>query len=395
MLHTAMLAMLLVTMPFEAQTLDGESARGELKAASAREVVLATDTGDVALPLEKLATLAPVDVKQSTISGGLEIRLIDGATLVAEDFRAKSGKATATLGPDSAVVVPTSAVRSARLVPITDPKLQKQWAEISEMRPAGDLLVVSKGGALDYLEGIVRSLDGETCDFELDGESIPVKREKITGLVYAATKKSELPESIGSLVLVGGSQLPLRSLTIADAKLAVETPAGFKLTLPLSDTQRFDFSGGKIAYLSDLEPENVQFTPLIGFAEPPQALLGYFNYRRDKGFNDTPLKLDGKEFRKGLSLASRTGLSYRLPDAFRLFRTTVGIDDTTRESGSVWLSIKGDGKTLWEGEVRGTEPAKQLELDVNGVRRIDILADYGEGLDVGDRLDLADAHVTK
>jgi hypothetical protein len=147
--------------------------------------------------------------------------------------------------------------------------------------------------------------------------------------------------------------------------------------------------------LSDLEPENVQFTPLIGFAEPPQALLGYFNYRRDKGFNDTPLKLDGKEFRKGLSLASRTGLSYRLPDTFRLFRTTVGIDDTTRESGSVWLSIKGDGKTLWEGEVRGTEPAKQLELDVNGVRRIDILADYGEGLDVGDRLDLADAHVTK
>jgi hypothetical protein len=50
---------------------------------------------------------------------------------------------------------------------------------------------------------------------------------------------------------------------------------------------------------------------------------------------------------------------------------------------------------LWEGDVRGTDPAQQLELDVAGVRRLEILADYGEGLDVGDRLDLAEAQVTK
>lgn len=389
------LSVLAATAPFEAQTLDGQSARGELKAASAAEVVLSTDGGDVSLPLDKLATLAPVGGKETQRPGDFEIRLTDGAIIVAEDYQAKSGKAACKLAAESFVEVPTTAVRSVRLVPLTEPALQKQWAEISEMKPAGDLLVVNKNGALDYLEGIVRSFEGATCQFELDGETIDVPRAKITGIVYAAAKKSDPPESIGTMVLTGGSRLPLRSLKLEGENLAIESPAGVKLTVPITETLRFDFSGGKIAYLSDLEPESVQFTPLVGFAEPPQALLGYFEYRRDRGFDDGPLKLDGKEFRKGLSLASRTELAYRLPDTFRLFRATVGIDDATRESGSVLLSIKGDGKPLWEGEVRGTEPAKQLELEVSGIRRIEILADYGEGLDVGDRLDLGDAHVTK
>ncbi len=387
--------LLSAAVPFEAQTLDGQTARGELKSATATEIVLTTDSGDVSLPLEKLATLALEGAKPTLAAGAVEISLIDGAQLTAAEYLTKDGNASLKLNAETLLEVPTRSVRAVKLTPIAEPKLQKQWAEITESKPAGDLLVVRKNDALDYLEGIVRSLDASTCQFELDGETIPVKREKITGIVYAAAKVSQLPESIGTLNLRGGSRLPLRALTLEGEKLAIETPAGVKLSIPVADTLRFDFSGGKIAYLSDLEPESAQFTPLVAFSEPPQALLGYFEYRRDRGFDDSPLKLDGKVFRKGLSLASRTELIYRLPDTFRLFRTTVGIDDTMRESGSVWLSIKGDGKLLWEGEVRGTEPAQQLELDAGGIRRIEILADYGEGLDVGDRLNLGDAHVTK
>jgi len=386
--------LLSAAVPFEAQTLDGQAARGELKSATATEIVLATDSGDVSLPLEKLATLAPEGVKPSVAAGAIDVGLTDGAQLAVADYQTKDGQAAMKLQSE-AIVIPTRALRSVRLMPITEPKLQKQWAEIVESKPAGDLLVVRKNDALDYLEGIVRGLDEAACQFELDGEVIPVKREKITGIVYAAAKGSDLPASIGTLVLAGGSRLPLRSLALKGDSLMVETPAGANLSVPLEEVLRFDFSGGKIAYLSDLEPESARFTPLVGFSEPPQALLGYFEYRRDQGFDDSPLKLDGKVFRKGLALVSRTELIYRLPDAFRLLRTTVGIDDTTRESGSVWLSIKGDGKLLWEGEVRGTEPAKPLELEVSGIRRIEILADYGEGLDVGDRLTLGDAHVTK
>lgn len=387
--------LLAAAVPFEAQTLDGQSTRGELKSMSGTEVVLATESGDVTLPLEKLATLAPAGARPAGATGNVEVDLVDGAQLSATDYTTKDGKASLKLSDETSLEVPTRVMRSVLLVPLGEPKLQKQWSEVTESKPAGDLLVVRKNDSLDYLEGIVRGLDAKSCQFELDGETLDVKREKFVGIVYAAAKREELPQPIGTLSLGGGSRLPLRSLTLDGEQLAIETPAGVKLAVPLVETLRFDFSGGKIAYLSDLEPESVQFTPLVGFAEPPQALLGYFEYRRDRGFDDAPLKLDGKEFRKGLALASRTQLVYRLPDTFRLLRATAGIDDTTRESGSVFLTIKGDGKLLWEGEVRGTEPAKSLELDLSGVRRVEILADYGEGLDVGDRLDLGDLHVTK
>jgi hypothetical protein len=59
------------------------------------------------------------------------------------------------------------------------------------------------------------------------------------------------------------------------------------------------------------------------------------------------------------------------------------------------LVIQGDGKTLWEGEVRGSEPARNLEIEIAGIKRMEIVVDYGDDLDIGDRLDLGDARVTK
>ena len=44
---------------------------------------------------------------------------------------------------------------------------------------------------------------------------------------------------------------------------------------------------------------------------------------------------------------------------------------------------------------RGSEPAKPLDLDVSGVRRLTILVDFGENLDTADHLDLAEARLVK
>jgi hypothetical protein len=184
-------------------------------------------------------------------------------------------------------------------------------------------------------------------------------------------------------------------MDLKDGQVTASTLAGTSHAMPLERVARFDFSSGKIAYLSDLEPENVAFTPLFSFKEQQPGLLEYYAYRRDMGFDRNPLRLDGKVYKKGLSLASRTQLTYKLPGKFRLLRATVGIDDAVRDTGSVKVEIKGDGKTLWQADVRGSEPARELELEIAGVKRLEILADYGEGLDVGDRLDLAEAQVTK
>jgi hypothetical protein len=135
--------------------------------------------------------------------------------------------------------------------------------------------------------------------------------------------------------------------------------------------------------------------PLLGLAEEPAAFKAFYHYRRDKGFDHSPLKLGGKTYGKGLSLASRTELVYRLPGRFRKFKAVVGIDDSTRETGDVLVQIVGDGKPLWQGEVRGGEPPRELEFEIEGTKRLEIVVDYGKGLDIGDRLNLCEARVTK
>ena len=48
-----------------------------------------------------------------------------------------------------------------------------------------------------------------------------------------------------------------------------------------------------------------------------------------------------------------------------------------------------------QGDVSGADSARQLELDIVGVRRLAILVDFGKDQDVADHFDLCEAQVIK
>jgi hypothetical protein len=73
----------------------------------------------------------------------------------------------------------------------------------------------------------------------------------------------------------------------------------------------------------------------------------------------------------------------------------VGIDDRVRPGGNVRLVIRGDGRVLFDEAIRGTDEPRQLDVNLAQVKRLQILVDYGEDLDVGDHLNLCDARVVK
>ena len=92
---------------------------------------------------------------------------------------------------------------------------------------------------------------------------------------------------------------------------------------------------------------------------------------------------------------ARTKVVYRLPGKFQRLTALVGIDDSVRDAGNARLEIRGDGKMLWEAVVRGTDRAQLVDVSVAGVRRLEILADFGGGFDAGDVIDLCDVKVTR
>ncbi len=168
------------------------------------------------------------------------------------------------------------------------------------------------------------------------------------------------------------------------------------MELAADELGRLDFSVGKLQYLSDLTPASVNFTPRQsgGASDPNYAKL--FSFKRDRALlDDGPLLVDGQEYRRGLTMASRTEVTYVLPEGYRRFRALAAIDDRAGGRGNVELVITADGRELERRVVDGAAEPVRLDIDIAGVRRLTILADWGEYGDRNDDLNLCEARITK
>jgi hypothetical protein len=348
-------------------------------------------------------SLATDDVVEMSLTGargkpegtpGVWVELVDGSKLVGTEYTVQSGRARVGTGAGKAMEVSTRNVATVRLQPPTEAG-RAEWLRITESEVDRDLLVVRRDGALDYHRGTLRDVTDEVVQFDLGGDLLPVKRTKVEGLVYHHASERELGETVCRIAEADGSRWAARSLVLEGGNLRWTTPLGVDVTRPLAEVARIDFSQGKIVYLSDLEPELMVWTSYFGPARDLPALARFFAPREDRGLEPGPLRLDGRSFAKGLALHSRTRLVYRLPGRFRQFKATVGIDDRVRPRGNVRLVIHGDDRVLLETAVAGTDPPQSIELDLTDVRRLGILVDFGEDLDVADHLDLCEARVVK
>ncbi len=72
-----------------------------------------------------------------------------------------------------------------------------------------------------------------------------------------------------------------------------------------------------------------------------------------------------------------------------------GIDSRLRGCGHVLLVIRGDDRDLLRQTISGQQPPVPLDVNIEGVRRLEILVDFGETLDVADHLNLCNARIIK
>ena len=208
-----------------------------------------------------------------------------------------------------------------------------------------------------------------TCKFEVDKEVIPVKRRRSRAWSTSIQPRPNLPEAIGQLTALDGTpagdahgDAGRRRAANHDARRSGDRRCRW------SRSCGSIFASGKIAYLSDL-PVAERFVRAVFRLQgrTAGARASSYQFRRDIGFEQSPLRLDGKTYRKGLALASRTTLVYKLPGKFRVFKATVG---HRRQRAANWatcsLEIKGDGKTLWRGDVAASEAPRELERGRRG-----------------------------
>jgi len=379
---------------FEVRTLDGQTLSGPVIGLDAKHLRVQSPQGEASVEIEKLVAISNKQKPASAAkANAVSVELQDGSVAVCQQYTCANGLAKLALFDGQVLEIPVRDVMTVRLQRESE-AMAAEWTRLTRMKRETDLLVVRKDDALDYHKGVLHDVADEMVQFDVDGDVLPVKRAKIYGLAYHHRVEGELPQPLCRVGDASGSLWSARSVAISD-KVQLTTIAGAEVSLPIEKLAQIDFSGGKIAYLGDMEPKSVRWTPFFGGGKAQPAMDQFFAPRKNVGFDTSPLLLGGVQYAKGLAIHSRTESVYHLPDGFSRFRATAGIEDAVRPGGKVRLVIRGDDKVLLETVVAGVDPPMPVDLDVAGLRRLTILVDFADSANVGDHLLLCDARVTK
>ena len=409
-------------------TLDGNTLVGRLYHLTPKQISVEPTK---AVPIASTLSVVSDEAHEaSTEKSTAWIELVDGSKLEGANFTLKKGTASFTAPSELLVAGPqigrhptvttkqctlsTDLIRTVRFSKPGDPGAPSWPTKVGD-DASSDLLVIRKKDAVDFTEGVVQSVDENHVNFKLDGDPFSVPRAKVDGLIFyhknsdtfgepvcvvedangwRVNAKGVLAVTYGTVLLMGPND-QWKGMHLPIGWLMAESLAGIQILIPVSDFTRLDFSAGKINYLSDMEPESVRWTPYLEIGKASEAIKRFYAPKRDEGREHQPLSIDGKTYAKGLALYSRTELEYRVPSGSKKLQATAGIDTSVRDVGHVQLVISADGKKLFDHPIGGSDGAVPIDLDVSGAKRLSILVDFGEGLDAGDYLNLADARIVK
>jgi hypothetical protein len=384
--------------------LTGPTVQGELAQLNASELGLVRSGTAESFRLGQLRRVEFGSDVPSLEPGLIQVDLTDGSILRGDSYTVAESQATLSGKDGLRWTIPTRAISRVLFRDHgKDELLRSRWQTLSASRYDQDTLVYRREAdgvvTLDTLQGVLYDVRADGVDFLFDGERITPRLERVEGLVYFHPPSPGEPSPTLCVVQDRhGSRWQAVRLSLAEDQLEVETVAGVRATLPLDELRYLDFTAGNLVYLSDLEPESLTWRPFIQSRMATELLESRYVPRRDEAFDGGPLRILGESYEKGLALRSHTTLVYRVGSELRRFQTRIGMDDLARNSAvtpSVMLTVSGDDKVLWEGLVSTADAPVDLDLEITGVRRLKIMVDFGDDLDIADFLNLADARFTK
>ena len=377
--------------------LDGSERSGMLRALTDRHVVVTGSDGETAVELSRLVEIR-FDGPADEFVAGPRVYLTDGTTLALREIRIASQQATIETLSAGPVLLPLAAVQAVRLNGAA-PELDSDWEMLRVRTTRRDLVILPKksGDGLQFTRGVLGAVGGKTVSFVLGGDSIKIDSERLFGIVYARTgKTADAP--FCALRLANGDRISAQSVEMTDGSLRLRLSTGTGVSIPLEQIVVADFSAGKIVYLSDVDPIHFDYRSFIPLLDP-ESEKAMFRFRRNATMDGRALRLGGRTWERGLWIHSRSELVYRLDGDYRRFRALMGIDDDRTRArpgrGDVQVVISGDGRALFERNVRWSHEPVPLDLDVTGVRELEILVDFGSEGDISDWLDLVNARVVK
>lgn len=259
---------------------------------------------------------------------------------------------------------------------------QKLWQDsLAQKERSKDRLLVRKGDTIIALDGALESLNETSLQLMYKGKLRKMNINKVVAVILASGKRPDLTKGC-SVRHQDGSLWVFADIRKDGRVLQGKLIGGSSVKLYWKDLASLEFfNRDQFVYLSELEPAKVSEGG--GFT--------FKGWQKDRSVMRKPLQLGEEKFDRGIGCHAPCALSYQLDDRFSRFVAVVGIDAATRGRGDAVFSVLADGKKLFEKRLMGGEKPARISLPVSGVRSLELRVDAGEGFDLGDHADWADA----
>jgi hypothetical protein len=272
------------------------------------------------------------------------------------------------------------------------------WVSTVRVKPGAALGAAGERDAVelangDRVEGHVEGFHEGRLRVNTSLGPLAIDPTRVRGLVMARGEAPSPPERgdaagiQASVETLDGERVTGEWLSLSATDIRLKPAWGAEIVLPVERATRLSVLNGRLTFLSDLHPAEVQETPYFDEPRPFQV---------DHSQGGRALRLGGRIFSRGLGVHSRSLLTYALAGSFKTFAATIGVDSEVGNGGSVIFRVMGDERPLFESPViRGGDPPVLVSVDVSGVLLLRLEVDYADHGDLADHADWAEARLLK
>ena len=369
------------------------------KVNDAGQITVLQPTGnEKSVPLEDIIAIRFLGRSPLLVQSGMQdFRLVDGSSLRGQILYNSGDLVTLRTALCGTIEINLAHVRGFIALPMIGFSGRKAEELLENApRPGTSTLdmVLDRRGSL--YPGVVRRL--ELTQLLLDHEEllrvVPVRIPYLAAVRLADAARAPQPKWQGELRIRlrardgGLIQGTLKRIHLGSWHVQPTWDTKSTLILDVNEISLVQVIGGRVQYLSQLQPVDVKESTVLA---PPQP------YRMDRSSQGDAINISGKRYPWGIGVHADSRLTFDLSKRFGQFRADLGIATRIGDRGSVVFEVIGDGKSLYRSRVvTGREP-KPLEVQVSvaGVQQLTLQVTNSGDLDLGDVANWGSARVIR
>jgi hypothetical protein len=265
-------------------------------------------------------------------------------------------------------------------------ELDLLWDRLRTLPRTTEVVWLANG---DRMTGEFLGLDERKVKIQVANKPVEVDRAGVLAigfnpaLVNYRRPKSDFLE----MTLKDGTRLGVSGAKLEEGTVQGMSRFGQTVRFPLGELARVHARTTDVVYLTEREPERIQYASYVGPTRP---------VRFDRTADGHLFQLAGQIYDRGIGTQSYTVMAYALQPGDRRFQAMVGVDERAGPLGSVVFRVMLDGKERQRtAALTDHDPPQTIDLDLAGAKYLFLITEFGDRGNVRDLADWVEARIIR